>query len=317
MPRIEELFTIHNARSRAYENYDSGSIAFVTNGLRDNGVLGFVEPLTGDRVFDFLGIAVSTFCEATVQFPPFILRGNGGSGLVALEPKEEANASRLAAIAAYINGAMRWRFHWYRQATADRIRRLEIPLAATRPATFNVQGLLPRHHTPGTLKEEIGFRPFALGALYDLVPGEFHNVGDLEPGDTPVVSCADEDNGIIGFYDVPKESTFVSRLTVAFNGCPLTSKYHAYRFAAKDDVAVCIPKNDMRLTTHIYIQLALNRERWRYSYYRKCYADKLRRFQVLLPSKNGHMDEGIIREIIEAAPYWAFVKPHLSADSGF
>jgi hypothetical protein len=143
MPTIDDLFTPLTARSVGFERYEAGEVAYVTNGFRDNGVLGFVKPKAGDKVFKSIGIAISAFCEATVQIPPFIARGNGGSGLLVLVPKETLTADQLGFYAAYINTFIRWRFSWYRQASVSRIRRLEIPEPKKATGTFPVKGLLP------------------------------------------------------------------------------------------------------------------------------------------------------------------------------
>jgi type I restriction enzyme M protein len=63
----------------------------------------------------------------------------------------------------------------------------------------------------------------------------------------------------------------------------------------------------------MFIQAMLNRERWRYSYYRKCYMEKLNRVKVLLPTKNNDIDEDAIRSIVTAAPYWTFIESHIPA----
>src|SRR5579859_4928419 len=127
MKPIEELFTVHRATSHLFSDYESGNVAYVGNGLGDNAVVGFVTPLPKDKVFKFMGIAISAFCEATVQAPPFIACGRAGNGLVVLEPKNPMKPGQLAYIAAYINRAVRWRFSWYWQTTADRLRRIAIP----------------------------------------------------------------------------------------------------------------------------------------------------------------------------------------------
>jgi len=159
----------------------------------------------------------------------------------------------------------------------------------------------------------LNLRPFILGDLYELEPGYFHSVGNLPPGLIPVVSCGDYDNGVVGYYDIGNVPTFVNRITIAFNGDnALTAKYHPYRFAAKDDVAVCHPKRPLQPTTELYIQTMVNRERWRYSYYRKCFADKLRRFQVSLPSKQGNIDEETIGAVVEASPYWNYIQTQVA-----
>lgn len=94
----------------------------------------------------------------------------------------------------------------------------------------------------------------------------------------------------------------------------LAAKYHPYPFAAKDDVAVCSPLNPLRTSTEVFIQVMLGRERWRFSYYRKCYREKLERMMVLLPAKSGWIDEDAIQDVMQqATSYWPFLSDRLSA----
>jgi type I restriction enzyme M protein len=156
---------------------------------------------------------------------------------------------------------------------------------------------------------------FTLGSLYDLVAGHYHSLSDLPPGNVPVVSCGDQNNGISGYYDVQQHLNR-NKLTIAFNGMnTLTTKYHPYTFAAKDDVAICSPKRPLRLTTQLFVQMMLNRERWRFSYYRKCFIDKLRRYQVYLPTKDGQIDEDAIQGLVETSPYWSFLKTRFTVQT--
>ena len=143
MPRIDDIFTPHTARSLGFERYRPGDVAYVSNGLRDNGIIGFVKPKPTDKLFTFVGIVLSAFCEATVQIPPFVARGNGGSGVMVLEPKEILTADQLGFIAAYINTYVSWRFSWYRQASVDRIRLIHIPDPKSCSGAFSVADLLP------------------------------------------------------------------------------------------------------------------------------------------------------------------------------
>lgn len=313
MRTIESLFKLHNARACGFQDHEPGRAAFVTNGLRNNGVAGYVTPLARDRVFDFVGIVISTFCEATVQLPPFIGRGNGGSALIILEPKRAMNVAQMAHIAAYINTAIRWRFNWYRQTTIDRIRLLEIP-HPRRTVAFSVGKLIPKRGKGmnGEALPRLRFKPFPLTEVFAMEAGEFHNASDLEPGNLPLISCGDRDNGIMAFVSVPDSAIHRDQLTIAFNGDTLTTKYHAYPFAAKDDVAVCTPRSPMRIATKLFIQAMMEREKWRYSYYRKCFMEKLRRQTVELPSKAGTVDEDAIEQLMETAPYWNFIKARMA-----
>ena len=303
MPTLEELFVLHTARSGGFDAHQPGDVAFVTNGLRDNGVLGFVSPEPDDRVFGFVGIALSAFLEATVHLPPFVARGNGGSGLIVLEPRTSLTPAQLGVIAAYINSTLSWRFSWYRQTSVSRVKHLQIHAPVVESARFRVTPLLPQQSAIDVSSAICsGFKPVRLEALYDLAPGDFHSVSDLPYGDIPIVSCGDADNGITGFVDVPAEYVYTHRLTIAFNGMnTLAAKYHPYPFAAKDDVAVCTPLTPLRTSTEVFVQVMLGRERWRYSYYRKCFMEKLKRFSIPLPVRNGRVDEETISTLMGTA----------------
>jgi hypothetical protein len=307
MARIEDLFVLHRARSGLFSEYEPGDVAYVGNGFADNGVVGYVNPRPKDLVFDFEAIAVSAFCEATVQVPPFIACGRAGNGLVVLQPRGRMTLGQLAFLAAYINATLRWRFNWYHQITADRLRRLPLPDSVPSGLGFDVRRVLPQPTISAPAEWRATFSRFALDDLFELEAGHFHSLGELEPGDVPVVSCGDRNNGIVGRYDV-KEHLHRGRLTIALNGSTLATKYHPYTFAAKDDAAICIPKQPMRLTSELFIQAVLTMERWRYSYYRKCYISKLRRFSVSVPSIDGWLDEDAMASMVERAPYWAYVQ---------
>jgi hypothetical protein len=136
-----------------------------------------------------------------------------------------------------------------------------------------------------------------LGELFDMRTGDFHAEADLEPGAIPLVSAADSNNGILGFFAIPRSKTYANALTVAYAGQPLVAKFHPYRFGAKDDVAILVPRAHLRETTLLFVAAALNRMRWRYSYGRKCYRGKLRRLLVRLPS-TGTIPGGIAEEAI-------------------
>lgn len=306
MPTIDELFTVHRAKSDLFSEYEPGVVGYVGNTTADNGMMGFVTPQPKDRVFRSLAISVSAFCDATVQAPPFIACGRAGNGLVVLEPKTHMTPTDLAHYAAYINTAVKWRFNWYRQVTADRLKPIQVADLPRVRLGFGVANQMPPASQHGRPSWKLEVMPFTLESLFDLVPGNYHSLGVLSPGAVPMVSCGAENNGVEGFYEV-KKHLHCNRLTIALNGSPLATKYHPYTFAAKDDVAVCLPRRPMGLATLLFVQAMLERERWRYSYYRKCYISKLKRFTVNLPVTNGVPDEHLMHRVVEDAPYWEYL----------
>ena len=251
------------------------------------------------------------YCEATIQEPPFMARGNGGSGLVVLEPKKAISGEGLLKIAAYINEAIRWRFSYGRMATPGRLAYFDIPELKL-PLTLNIEQIIPqpKPFERVCVKDvTTSFQPIALTDIFDLRSGDYHKADDLTDGPYPLVSCGNKDNGLVRFCEVPPEHVYENCLTVAYNGHPLVTKYHPYKFAAKDDVAVLVPKKTLRVTTLLFVQMMLLKETWRYSYGRKCFKNKLIRAVINLPIDNGDLAEDAMEKVMANTTYWDFIQP--------
>ena len=126
---IEEIFDVKRPRSSSFDDHEPGSVAFVSNG-EGSGIVGYVKPLGNETIFRTASIAISAMSGASIQAPPFIARGTGGSGLVVLEPKADMAPEQLLCVAADYNFCARWRFSWSRQITTEHIRRLSVRLPA-------------------------------------------------------------------------------------------------------------------------------------------------------------------------------------------
>ena len=122
--------------------------------------------------------------------------------------------------------------------------------------------------------------------VFEVSSGDFHAIKELDEGDIPLVSCGDTDNGVVGYYAIPREKQYRNALTVAYNGSwPIMSKFYPYVFGAKDDVAVLTPRAQMSARALLYVAALLNRMTWRYSYGRKCFREKLEQVELNLPVK--------------------------------
>jgi len=314
--KVKDLFNLQNARSKAFSDHEKGNIPFISNGLINNGIVGFVNPLNGERVFKFRGICLSAFCEATVHEPPFLPRGNGGSGLVVLEPQTSMEMKELLFYSAYINTNIRWRFSFGRMVTKERVKGVSLENYDASIESPDIKEWLPKMHKIEESPEikDFGFIPIT--SLFKLHSGDYHKASAIPSGKYPLISCGEEDNGIIDYVDVPNDKLYRETLTIAYNGQPLTTKFHPYEFAAKDDVAVCIPRRKLRISTLIFIQYLLNQERWRYSYGRKCFNKKLSRVKIRLPLRsNGTIDEDVIEKAISNTTYWDFLKSYTLNES--
>ena len=173
----------------------------------------------------------------------------------------------LLGIAAYINEAIRWRFSYGRMVTPDRLMHFDIPEVKLKTHT-DVGQIVPKPK-PSKIVSVVdvttSFMPTALTDLFTPHSGDYHKAEDLSDGPYPLISCGGKDNGLVRFCTAPPHHIYENCLTVAYNGSPMVTKYHPYKFVAKDDIAVLIPKRPLRGTTVLFVQMMLSRETWRYS----------------------------------------------------
>jgi hypothetical protein len=120
-------------------------------------------------------------------------------------------------------------------------------------------------------------------SLFTIKSGDFHATKELEVGNVPLISCGDTDNGLVGYFDIPDDKRYQHCLTVAYNGQPLLAKFHPYEFGAKDDVAVLKPRTPMLDSTLFYLATLFNLMKWRYSFGRKCFRNKLSNITIQVP----------------------------------
>lgn len=137
--------------------------------------------------------------------------------------------------------------------------------------------------------------------LFNVRSGDCHATSELDTGATPLISCGDLNNGLVGHYNIPDEWKHRHAITVAYNGSwPLTTKFHPYEFGAKDDVAVLEPRRPMPDSVMLYVAAQLNRMVWRYSHGRKCFREKLQDVRVVLPVVQTDGAERVDEAAIEA-----------------
>lgn len=135
--------------------------------------------------------------------------------------------------------------------------------------------------------------------------GEFHVSGEMDDGKIPLISTSALNNGVEKYVDVPLAQTNLNAITISSDGTPLTSYFHYYNFVAKDNVMICFPKENYRFTTLLYITTQLNRLRWRFSYGRKCYLNKIDKIRIYIPTNRaGEIDEDYIEFLIKSLPSW-------------
>jgi len=166
----------------------------------------------------------------------------------------------------------------------------------------------PQKTNPFT--SNIEYKIFTLKDLFSYVnTGFIHVSGDLDPGTIPLISCKTIENGTEGYFDI-QNHLFENCITIASDGSwPMSSFYHTYKFAAKDNVIVCRPNKNLSTKAILFITAQLNSQIWRFSYGRKCYLNKTDKIQIPLPvNPKGDIDFTTIDAIIDSCQVWDDLK---------
>jgi hypothetical protein len=154
---ISELFEMTPAKSKSTDDYVAGSVAFVTNTEMNNGVVSYVEPFDGDKVFDGPAICISGLGHATIHLSPFLPKGNGGDSCTVLIPKEELTNNELLYYAALFNTLHGWRFSFGRKTSKRRLSGLELaPLHTEAPISIENETVINNDLMLNLLKEKEG-----------------------------------------------------------------------------------------------------------------------------------------------------------------
>jgi hypothetical protein len=177
--------------------------------------------------------------------------------------------------------------------------------------------------------QDVEYRDVLLTDMFEIQTGDYHVAGEPPEGNIPLVSCAENNNGITKprsefiYIDPPEENIYENCLTVAYNGTrPLATRFHPYKFATKDDVAVLKPKEnaealkqDEQLSSAslIYIANAIEQHKWRYSYSRKCYKDKMLNVEVKLPiDEDGNINLAYMESVVNQSSYWGVLESYIN-----
>jgi type I restriction enzyme M protein len=157
---------------------------------------------------------------------------------------------------------------------------------------------------------KIKYKIFKLNDLFSYInTGNFHVSGDLDKGGVPLISCKTIENGTEGHFEID-DNTFENCVTIASDGSwPMTSFYHSYNFAAKDNVIICRPNKNLNLKAILFITAQLNSQIWRFSYGRKCYLNKTDKIQIPMPvNSKGDIDFSVIDSIVDSCQVWDDLK---------
>lgn len=309
MTTLNNLFKISYGQKQYHnkEGLEEGKTLLIASQGIDNGCYGFFD-ITAKYNPPIITVpSTGSIGEAFVQLIPCCVNDD----CLVLIPRKKYTNEFLFYATAKVR-TWKWRFNYGRKITPNRLGKLELKNPSEFVTSLDFKKLknqiTPKKRIVSHIDYEEEKKEFLLSEIFEINTGTYHSTANLKKGKIPLISCSENDNGIAGFYDIPLKNTYVNTITVAYDGRPLTAKYHNYRFAAYDNVGVLVPRLEFRNSTLLFITILLNIERWRYSYGRKCYCQKIQKLVIKLPVKNNLINEDYIEKTVKNTTYWSFLE---------
>lgn len=313
---LRDYFKIKAGDYHATSELSVGNIPLISCGNEDNGLVGYFDIPKENTYANLVTVAFNGI-PLTAKYHPYIFGAK--DDVAVLIPQKKLNEKTLIYVAAQLDN-QKWRYSYGRKCFRNKLEKLEVDLPVDSNKNIDedyinkltkktISRYIPRTNpVKYTIPSKNTTKIYRLSEIFTIKNGEFHKVDGLEKGNTPLISCSEEENGVAGYYNILKQHIFKNALTVTFDGRPLTVKYHRYEFGAYDNVGILLPKIILKETTLIYIATLIAKQQWRYSYGRKCYQNKIQNLTIELPIINENsLNEKLISNIVFSVPYSDFV----------
>lgn len=140
--------------------------------------------------------------------------------------------------------------------------------------------------------------------LFDITRGRRVIDRNMEPGQTPLIRCIKDNNGVTDYVNLPPMFQG-NAISVNYNGSVGEAFYQPKPFFATDDILVLRPKPTMfpKFNKHIalFCCTVIKLERFRFHYSRKWNIERMTKSKIRLPKKDKQIDcnyiEGFMKKI--------------------
>lgn len=313
---LNELFKIARGDFHISAILDIGTIPLISCSTENNGTEGFFDIPSEKRYSNALTIAsdgkpLTTFYH-NYEF-------GAKDNVVVCLPLSNLSEKTMRYIASKIN-AQSWRFSYGRKCYLNKLDKIKFSLPVNNKGDIdldyinnfvkdNIKNTLPKKNNIKKEDYRLKFKRFYVTDFFELERGDFHSIDSLDSGAYPTVSRDTLNNGIVGFYDKPKNAKIYPKFTITISTVSGDAFLQLKEFIATDNVLMCIPKSKLRKTTIFFIQAMINKAKWRYSYGRQCYKRVFGKTEIYLPiQRNDSLNEDIIEEIVKNTSYWNYLK---------
>lgn len=305
--KINDLFHVKRGKGDYRENLEKGNTPLVSATSINNGIIDHVNI---EPTFEASAITVERVTgRAYVQLFDFATVPDDVAVLI---PREKMGLKKLFYIASQIN-ILNWRFNYARKLTPTRLKVLEIDLRDFHDETLELSERFPKSIEKENIKHNRNYRLFKVVDLFRIDRGDFHALDRLDEGDIPTISRISEDNGVTGYYEKPEDAEVYHKGLLTVSTVSGDAFVQLDDFIATDNVLICKPKREFRITTLFFIQLMINLQKWRFSYGRQPYKRIFSKTRIFLPiNDNGEIDEDYIEELVTNCYGWTMIERHLT-----
>ncbi len=326
--RMDQVFKIKSGDYHAVSELDYGQIPLVSCGEVNHGFIGRFDIPIEHRYSNAVTVAYNGK-PLTAKYRPYEFGAKDDVGVCL--PHKPLSDLALVYLAALLN-SMRWRFSYGRKCFRNKLSQMEIDIPAVRQGGHirideshiaklaHVQNLDMRpvseeHENQKKIAPILKWETRRLDELFLLQRGDFHSLKDLRTGTYATVSRTERDNGVVGYFERPEGSMQFQPGLITVSTVSGDAFVQVTEFIATDNVIVCIPRNGKRITTACFMAAMINNQKWRYSYGRQCYKEKLSALSIQVPMRDGHIDEAAIETIVERQPYWPYVRTRAATEA--
>lgn len=314
---ISEFFVVHSGDYHSLAELDPGDVPLISCGNTNNGFMGNYD-IPADKTYqNCITVAYNGSWPLLAKFHPYPFGAK--DDVAVLIPRQPMSETSLLYIATLFNNSV-WRYSYGRKCFRQKLEsfKLIFPVERRDGETWldepYIAKLFPKKYSafvPAKSKGKaaasipaLKWKAFNLREIFDPVRGDFHSLAALSHGPCMTVSRTADDNGVVGYFEQPDEANVYSRGMITVSTVSADAFVQLDDFIATDNVIVCLPQRPLRITTLYFVAFALNHQKWRYSYGRQCYQNKIGKVTIHLPVKGKELDEDAMERIVTQTSYW-------------
>jgi len=307
---IDDYFHVSGTKTTKIEDlteYGKGIYSYVTTQAVNNGVAGFYNFKTENGNVLTIDSAVAGFCS--YQELPF----SASDHVEKLTPKFAFNKYIGLFLATIINREQ-YKYSYGRKCNQNQIRETIVKLPAAVDGSpdwdYMERYIKSLHHKPISTKiRQKRLLPlnvnrwgeFRVETLFDYARGTRITKENRINGNIPLVTAGFQNQGIAGYIETDICELYSDKITIDMFG---NAFYRNYSFYCDDNILALTPKHKINVFTKLFIVVALNADKYRYSYGRQYRQKDVRKHVIKLPVAAGGLpDWDYMEHYIKSLPY--------------